>query len=86
MRRSIQVIRRFESRERKALMTKIKIDGMSCNHCVMAVTKALGTVPGVERVVEVSLERGEALVEGNADVEQLVAAIQEEGYTAEPAA
>lgn len=67
-------------------MTKIKIDGMSCNHCVMAVTKALGTVPGVERVVEVSLERGEALVEGNADVEQLVAAIQEEGYTAEPAA
>jgi copper chaperone len=84
MRRSIQVIRRFEPRERKALMTKIKIDGMSCNHCVMAVTKALGTVPGVERVVEVSLDRGEAVVEGSADVEQLVAVIREEGYEAEP--
>lgn len=66
-------------------MTKIRVDGMSCNHCVMAVTKALGEVPGVDRVVEVSLERGEAIVEGDADLEQLLAAIRDEGYGAVPA-
>ena len=44
-------------------MLKLKVEGMTCNHCVMAVTKALKKVPGVEKV-EVSLEKGEALVEG----------------------
>jgi copper chaperone len=27
--------------------TKIAIEGMSCQHCVMAVKKALGGVPGI---------------------------------------
>ncbi len=66
-------------------MTKLKVEGMSCNHCVQAVSKALGAVPGVDRVVEVSLERGEVVIEGGADVSQLVVAIEEEGYKAEPA-
>ncbi len=64
-------------------MVKLKIEGMSCNHCVMAVTKALEKVPGVEKVVEVSLERGEALVEGNPEPDRLVAAVEEEGYRAQ---
>lgn len=64
-------------------MTKLKISGMSCDHCVRAVGKALAQVPGVERVVEVSLERGEAVVEGQPAVEQLLAAVAEEGYQAE---
>ncbi len=40
-------------------MAKIKIKGMSCNHCVMAVTKALN---GIERIenVKVDLAKGEA--------------------------
>jgi copper chaperone len=58
---------------------------MTCNHCVMAVKKALSRVPGVERA-EVSLERGEALVEGNADPKALIQAVEAEGYWAEVAA
>jgi len=40
-------------------MTTIKIKGMTCRHCVMAVTKALGSIEGI-RDVKVDLERGEA--------------------------
>ena len=40
-------------------MATVKIKGMSCNHCVMAVTKALNGIDGV-RNVKVSLEKGEA--------------------------
>jgi copper chaperone len=63
-------------------MLKPKVEGMTCNHCVMAVKKALSRVPGVERA-EVSLERGEALVEGNADLKALIRAVEAEGYRAE---
>jgi len=64
-------------------MSKIKIEGMTCGHCAAAVEKALAQVPGVSRVVEVSVERGEALVEGEATAEQLISAITEEGYSAQ---
>jgi copper chaperone len=64
-------------------MIELKIEGMSCDHCVRAVTKALTEVPGVTRVVEVSLERGEATVDGEAAFEQLAAAVREEGYQVE---
>ena len=40
-------------------MTTIKIKGMTCRHCVMAVTKALGGIDGI-RDVQVDLEKGEA--------------------------
>jgi copper chaperone len=30
-------------------MLKLKVEGMTCNHCVMTVKKALSRVPGVER-------------------------------------
>lgn len=40
-------------------MKTIKIKGMSCQHCVMAVTKALSDIEGIENV-SVDLERGEA--------------------------
>jgi len=65
-------------------MIELKVEGMTCNHCVMAVKKALSKVSGVDEVVEVSLERGEARVRGQADVAQLIAAIEEEGYRAQP--
>ena len=67
-------------------MIELKIEGMSCDHCVRAVTKALTKVPGVTRVVEVSLDRGEAIVDGEAAFEQLAAAVREEGYQVEPMA
>ena len=40
-------------------MTTIKIKGMSCQHCVMAVTKALGGIEGIEDV-SVDLQKSEA--------------------------
>jgi len=64
-------------------MTKLKIDGMSCEHCVRAVSGALQEVPGVEAVAEVSLDRGEALIEGSAETALLIEAVEAEGYRAE---
>jgi len=40
-------------------MTTIKIKGMSCNHCVMAVSKALKEIDGINNV-KVDLNNGEA--------------------------
>ena len=40
-------------------MTTIKVKGMSCQHCVASVTKALSDIDGVTDV-QVSLEKGEA--------------------------
>ncbi len=65
------------------MMTKLKIEGMTCNHCVMAVTKALSGVAGVDKVVGVDLDSGEASVEGQAEAAQLIAVIGEEGYEAQ---
>lgn len=63
--------------------TKIQVTGMTCMHCVGAVTKALQDVPGVDKA-EVSLEANQAVVTGDADTQALIAAIKEEGYGAEP--
>ena len=43
-------------------MTTVKIKGMSCKHCVMAVTKALEQIAGITDV-HVNLEKGEAQFE-----------------------
>jgi len=40
-------------------MATIQIKGMSCNHCVMAVTKALSGIDGISNV-KVDLAKGEA--------------------------
>lgn len=40
-------------------MTTIKVKGMSCQHCVMAVTKALKEIEGLQDIA-VDLEKGEA--------------------------
>jgi copper chaperone len=63
-------------------MQKYAITGMTCGHCVRAVTGALSKVPGVDRVAEVSLERGEATIEGSPDEQAVLAAVREEGYEA----
>jgi len=43
-------------------MTTISVKGMSCNHCVMSVTKALEAIPGVSSV-KVDLLSGRASFE-----------------------
>jgi copper chaperone len=59
----------------------LKITGMTCGHCVSAVTGALKGVKGVT-AAEVDLKSGSAVVEGTADPAALVAAVAEEGYQA----
>jgi copper chaperone len=63
-------------------MLNLKITGMTCGHCVHSVTGALKAVPGV-KTAEVDLKTGSAKVEGAADPAALIAAVAEEGYTAE---
>lgn len=59
---------------------EMKIDGMSCGHCVGAVRKALQSLPGVE-VGDVAI--GAARVsydESRTSPEAITRAVEEEGY------
>lgn len=64
---------------------KLRIEGMSCEHCVQTVKKALEGVPGVLEA-QVSLEGGEATVRlshGGISTEELIRPVEEAGYKAE---
>ena len=59
---------------------EIRIQGMSCHHCVMAVKKELAKIPGLV-VKEVSI--GSALVqfdETKVTESRIAAAVEEAGY------
>jgi copper ion binding protein len=65
-------------------MTKetINVGGMSCEHCVKAVTNAIGALPGVKKV-KVSLKSNSAAVEYDESAVTLDAihkAIRDEEY------
>ena len=62
-------------------MKSIKIKGMSCQHCVMAVTKALTALDDVKNV-EVDLKSGVATYEQVKEIntEAVTAAIKKAGY------
>ena len=61
-----------------------RVDDMSCNHCVVAVSGEVGRVAGVSSV-DVDLDTKLVRV-GGADVDgaAVVAAIDEAGYDAQP--
>jgi copper ion binding protein len=62
--------------------TTLKIQGMTCNHCVMRVAKALKSVPGVQDA-QVDLQKGEAAVtfdEAKVTQEKMSIAVVEAGY------
>lgn len=62
--------------------TVLKVDGMTCAHCVKHVSEALRAVPGV-RDVEVQLEAGRARVRHDgASIASLLAAVEDAGYAA----
>ena len=62
-------------------MTTIKIEGMSCQHCVASVTKVLNGIEGISDVL-VDLAKGEAtFTEGKpVDKELLRERITKSGY------
>jgi copper chaperone len=65
------------------MVIDLKVDGMSCGHCVRSVKEVLEAVPGVKSV-SVTLEPGSARVEGEGvSAADLVAAVEEEGYRAQ---
>ncbi|ELY78521.1 heavy-metal-associated domain-containing protein [Natrinema pallidum] len=59
----------------------ITVEGMSCEHCEQTVEEAIEAVSGVESVA-VDREAGRATVEGDADPQALVSAVDEAGYDA----
>ena len=64
--------------------TTIKVQGMTCNHCVMRVAKALKAVPGVQDA-QVDLGKAQAVItfdESKVAPEKLSFAIVEAGYKA----
>lgn len=58
---------------------QLQVTGMSCGHCVAAVTRALKAVPGTQDA-QVDLASGRATVQGSAAPEALVKAVADEGY------
>ena len=60
---------------------QLQITGMTCGHCVAAVTKALKAVPGTQDA-QVDLASGRATVQGSAAPETLAKAVADEGYEA----
>lgn len=58
----------------------LKVEGMSCNHCVMAVKRALTGLDGVG-TVEVDLENGKVTVVGEALKDDVMKeAVDDAGY------
>lgn len=58
----------------------IIIEGMSCNHCVMAVKNALSQIEGVSRV-DVELNNNRAIVEGETIPNEIIKEkIEDAGY------
>ncbi|WP_340818393.1 cation transporter [Methanolobus sp. WCC4] len=64
--------------------TTIKVEGMSCGHCQMHVTKAINGVEGVSSV-NVDQEKGEASVSYDpetTDIDTIKKAVNDSGYKA----
>jgi copper chaperone len=62
--------------------TTLRIEGMSCNHCVMAVTKALDKIDGISDV-KVDLAKGEATFSktDSVNMDYVKKQVEQEGFT-----
>lgn len=71
----------LDSKKEQSMEKVIGIDGMSCQHCVKSVTKALNAITGCQ-VIEVSLELKQAKVKVEPQVsdEMLKQAIVDDGF------
>lgn len=66
-------------------VAKLKVEGMTCEHCERAVRSALERIDGVSRA-QVDRQAGSAIVEydeGRTDPRALANAVMDEGYSAE---
>jgi len=56
-----------------------RVDGMTCNHCVQAVTREVSALDGVQEAV-VDLAAGTVAVTGDVAEQDVAAAVAEAGY------
>lgn len=63
------------------MATTLTVEGMSCSGCEQTVVEALEGISGVEHAAA-DHEANSVTVEGTADIDALVAAVDEAGYTA----
>ncbi len=60
----------------------IKVGGMSCDHCVRAINKAVSALPGVDSVI-IDLKAGTVTVEHDpvqSPLDKIKAEIEDQGY------
>lgn len=62
----------------------LNVSGMSCGHCVRAITQAVCALDDAAEV-QVDLAAGEVRIASRLGLEQLLQAIRSAGYAAEPA-
>jgi copper chaperone len=62
------------------MITTVRVDGMTCQHCVRAVFTALAAVPGIDRA-DVTIGSASVEHDGSVTVEQLREAIAVTGYS-----
>ncbi|CAB3714402.1 heavy-metal-associated domain-containing protein [Trinickia soli] len=60
-------------------MIEFQVEGMSCQHCVGAVTKAIAALDAAA-LVEVNLDDGRVRVQSQKSAEQIGSAIADAGY------
>ncbi len=67
--------------EKNKMATILKVKGMSCQHCVMSVTKALSQLEGIKNI-QVDLAKGEVRFDNLKEVasNRIEKAIEEAGY------
>jgi copper chaperone len=63
------------------MATVLKVKGMSCQHCVMSVTKALGQLEGIKNV-QVDLAKGQVRFDNSKEIasSRIEKAISDAGY------
>lgn len=65
-------------------MQNFNVQGMTCGHCVRAVTNAIqGEDPQAQ--VQIDLAKGEVSVQSHLAAERVIGLIEEEGYSAKVA-
>ncbi len=62
----------------------LRIEGMSCGHCLRAVSEALREAPGVLQIETVEMGRAQVTIDGSVTTPaKVAAAVDEAGYRAE---
>ena len=71
----------MRKKEENQMASVLKVKGMSCQHCVMSVTKALTQLEGVKNV-QVDLAKGEVRFDNTKSItsDQIQKAITDAGY------